>query len=136
MFVLDIESPEYNWLNFSRTEAILIFDNIIYIDDNHSYCAEQIANFWQDKEINLADENDYAESIEIINSLICANEATGYDLYHDYDNNKDYLVAHYLSNLNKDKKMIKEYAEKNNYILGAFDGDDTLSDFWRTVKEI
>ena len=31
MFVLDIESPEYNWLSFSRTEAILIYDNNIYI---------------------------------------------------------------------------------------------------------
>lgn len=136
MFVLDIESPEYNWLSFSRTEAILIYDNNIYIDDNHSYCAEQITNFWQDREINLADEIDYEESISIIDNLICANEVTGYDLYHDNNNDKDYLVAHYLNNLNKDKEMIKEYAKKNNYILGAFDGNDTLSNFWRIVKEI
>lgn len=136
MFVLDSNSIEYNWLSFPRTEAILIFNNKIYIDDNHSYCAEQITNFWEDREINLANEIDYEESISIINILICTNEVTGYDLYHDYDNNKDYLVAHYLNNLNKDKEMIKEYAEKNNYILGAFDGNDTLSDFWKTVKEI
>ena len=136
MFVLDIESPEYNWLSFSRTEAILIFNNEIYIDDNHSYCAEQITNFWQDREINLTDEIDYKESIEIINSLIHANEVTGYDLYHDNNNDKDYLVAHYLSNLNNDGDMIKEYAKKNNYILGAFDGNETLSNFWRIVKEI
>ncbi len=136
MFVLDSNSIEYNWLSFPRTEAILIFNNKIYIDDNHSFCAEQITNFWQEKEINLADEIDYAESIEIINSLIHDNELTGYDLYYDKNNNKNYLVAHYLNNLNKDKEMIKEYAEKNNYILGAFDENDTLSNFWRTVKEI
>lgn len=136
MFVLDFESPKYHWLDFERNAAILIFNNKVYIDDNHSYCAEQIINFWQDKEIDLTDEIDYAESIEIINNLIYANELTGYDLLHDRNGNKEYLVAHYLSNLNTDKEMIKKYAKENNYILGSYDKDETLSDFWRIVKEI
>lgn len=114
-------------LSYNREKAILIYNGKIYeSEDNHQYALKEALADNNDSIENYVDYDNAEESENFIernlNELIeyTDNKSSKNELF-TFDNfDNKYLIAHYKSNLDLNMELIREYAEKNNLIVGYF----------------
>lgn len=103
--------------NFDREQALLLYKNNIYINDNHQFAfVEALKN--EGKKLDYDLDIDIDKVAELTNKKSIENEICTLDLYVDKD--KIYLISHFKDNLMLNIKYLKTYANENNYILGYF----------------
>lgn len=112
-----------NVSKMDRKVAVLVYKSKIYEDDNHQYALE-IALLEDNKSLGfeLNDDFDVDKASEITYNMSKNNEIYTFDVYSD-GKCSIYLISHFKSNLEACYELIKDYAQKHNYIIGSF-GDN------------
>ena len=114
-------------LSYNREKAILIYNGKIYeSEDNHQYALKEALEENNDsvenyvEYDNIEEDNNFIERnlIELIEYTDKKSRENEIFTFDNFDNK--YLIAHYKSNLDLNKELIKEYAKRNNLIIGYF----------------
>lgn len=107
-----------NVSEMDRDVAIVVYKNKIYEDVNHQFALEFALN-QEGKSMGIDLDNKIDEAAKLTHEKSKNAKIYTYDIYVDRDNKK-YLVSHYEENLHLSWELMKDYALKNNLIIGTF----------------